>query len=559
VSSQKPAQPVTPLEPDEQEQQSSERSLIVRGAAIIMVGTILSRILGLVREQITSWLFGTGDAVAAFTIADNIHTMLFDLVISGMMQAALVPVLSAYATPKLKHELRRIVGALLMMAILVIGGAVVLMEIFAPQVVTVMTALGGGAEARDPETVELTVQLVRMILPAVLLLSISTILMSTLYAMQRFTRPALSLAARNAAIVAVMLMLGRSDFGIRSIVVGILLGAVIMIAIQAPGLKDVMPRPNFNFRHPAIKKILVLYVPIFIGLVSNTVALVVDRNLAWGVDPNALGAMRYATAFNQMILGIVAAAISLAALPTLSRHFASGDDNAFQRTLSNGLKMVTIMVVPATLGLAAVSWPAVDLFFFHGATDEVGARAIQLALLAYLPGTFFAAYDQVLIFSYYARQNTRTPVIVGVVAVGVYFVVALSLIGSLGMVGLVLANSAQFTFHATVMWFLLRRSMGRVGDETVGRTIRIALSVGLIMAVVVFGISQGMQQLPIPGHDTESGLMAILHQTLMLVIPVGIGGIIYVAGLWKLGVEEIRTVIIGILNKIRLRRRNNES
>jgi putative peptidoglycan lipid II flippase len=537
------------------EQQSpSERSIIVRGAAIIMVGTVLSRILGLVREQITSWLFGTGDAVAAFTIADNIHTMLFDLVISGMMQAALVPVLSAYATPELKHELRRIVGALLMLAVLVIGSVVVLMEIFAPQVVMVMTALGGGAEARDPDTVELTVQLVRMILPAVLLLAISTILMSTLYAMQRFTRPALSLAARNAAIVAVALMLGRTEFGIRAIVVGIVLGALIMILIQAPGLKDVIPKPNFHFRHPAIKKILALYIPIFIGLMSNTVALVVDRNLAWGVDPNALGAMRYATAVNQMILGIVAAAISLAALPTLSRHFANGDSAAFQRTLSNGLKMVTIMVVPATLGLAAISWPAVDLLFFHGATDEVGARAIQIALLAYLPGTFFAAYDQVLIFSYYARQNTKTPVIVGVLAVGVYFIMAFTLIEPLGMAGLVLANSTQFTFHAIVMWFLLRRAMGSVGDQTVGRTIRIALGVGIVMAVIVYGVSQTMGMLPIPGHDQESGLLAIVHQSLMVAVPVAIGGLIYVAGLWRMGVEEILTIITGLLNKLGLKR-----
>jgi putative peptidoglycan lipid II flippase len=552
VSSKEPDQHAPEESPDDSP--PSERSIIVRGAAIIMVGTILSRVLGLVREQITSWLFGTGDAVAAFTIADNIHTMLFDLVISGMMQAALVPVLSAYATPELKHELRKIVGALLMLALLVIGGVVVLMEIFAPQVVMVMTALGGGAEARDPETVELTVQLVRMILPAVLLLAISTILMSTLYAMQRFTRPALSLAARNAAIVAVALMLGRTEFGIRAIVVGIVLGAVLMVVIQAPGLRDVMPRPNFNFRHPAIKKILALYIPIFIGLMSNTVALVVDRNLAWGVDPNALGAMRYATAVNQMILGVVAAAISLAALPTLSRHFARGDEFAFQRTLSNGLKMVTIMVVPATLGLAAISWPAVDLLFFHGATDDVGARAIQIALLAYLPGTFFAAYDQVLIFSYYARQNTKTPVIVGIFAVGVYFIMAFTLIEPLGMAGLVLANSTQFTFHAIVMWFLLRRAVGRVGDETVGRTIRIALGVGIVMAVIVYGVSQGMEMLELPGHDQESGTLAILHQIVMVAVPVAIGGLIYVAGLWRMGVEEIATIIRGIAGKVGLRR-----
>src|SRR6185312_2825922 len=113
------------------------------------------------------------------------------------------------------------------------------------------------------------------------------------------------------------------------------------------------------------------------------------------------------------------------------------------------------MVVPATLGLAVIAWPAVRLLFYHGATNSAGAHAIFIALLGYLPGTFFAAFDQVLIFAYYARQNTRTPVIVGVLAVGVYFVFALSLVSPLGMTGLVLANSAQFTFHALAMWFLL--------------------------------------------------------------------------------------------------------
>src|SRR6185312_7237231 len=122
--------------------EKSDRSKIVQAAAIMMVGTMLSRILGLGREQITSWLFGTGDAVAAYTIADNIHTMLFDLVISGMIQAAIVPVLSAYAAPELREEFRRITGALLVLAMMFVGATVIIMEIFAPQVVTVMTAFG---------------------------------------------------------------------------------------------------------------------------------------------------------------------------------------------------------------------------------------------------------------------------------------------------------------------------------------------------------------------------------------------------------------------------------
>lgn len=534
----------------------SDRQRIAKAAAIIMAGTVLSRILGLGREQVTSYLWGTTDQVAAFTIADNIHTILFDLVISGMMQAALVPVLSAYAAPHQREELRRIVGALLVLAVIIIGAVVGVMMLFAPRLVWLMTALGGGEPVHSPGTIPLTIQLVRIILPAVLLLSISTILMSTLYALQRFTRPALSIAARNAVIIAVTLALGRSAFGIRSVVLGILLGAVVLAAIQLPGLKDAMPRLNLDFRHPAIRRILALYLPIFVGLFGNTIALVIDRNLAWGISQDTLGAMRYATALNQMILGLVAAATSLAALPTLSRHFAGGDESAFQRTLSNGLKMVTIMVVPATLGLAAIAWPAVDLIFHHGETSEAGARAIMIALLVYLPGTFFAAFDQVLIFGYYARQNTRTPVIVGVLSVGVYLAIAVPLVGLLGlrgtsgMVVLVFANSAQFAFHAAVMWFLTRRALGHVGDATVKRTLGITLSVGAVMALVVFGVSTLLQMGPLTGVTTPGTLLDLARRLLVVAVPVAVGAAIYAGGLHLLGVEEVRTLRQGIARKL---------
>ncbi|ACZ39186.1 MAG: murein biosynthesis integral membrane protein MurJ [Sphaerobacter thermophilus] len=527
---------------------SSDRQRIAKAAAIIMVGTVLSRILGLVREQVTSYLWGTTDQVAAFTLADNIHTILFDLVISGMMQAALVPVLSAYAAPEHREELRRIVGALLVLAMIVIGAIVAVMMLFAPQLVWLMTALGGDTQVHSPDTIPLTIELVRIILPAVLLLSISTILMSTLYALQRFTRPALSLAVRNAAIVAAALALGRTAFEIRSLAVGIVVGALLLIAIQLPGLRDAMPRPNFGFRHPAIRRILLLYLPIFVGLISNTIALVIDRNLAFNVDAHALGAMRYATALNQMILGIVAAATSLAALPTLSRHFSSGDEAAYQRTLSNGLKMVTVMVVPATFGMAAIAWPAVDLLFFHGATDLEGARAILTALLCYLPGTFFAAFDQVLIFGYYARQNTRTPVIVGVLAVGVFLLTAFSLVGPLGMAGLVLANSAQFMFHAIVMWLIMRRALGQVGDATVGRTLRVCVAVGALMAVAVFLLAQALQAVPLgtaPGTALD-----LARRAVAVAIPIAVGAAIYAGGLHLLGVDEIRQIWRGVMRRL---------
>jgi putative peptidoglycan lipid II flippase len=461
-----------------------ERARVARAAGVLMIGVVLSRVLGLVREQVTSYFWGTTDAIAAFTIADNVHTMLFDLVISGMLQAALVPVLSAYAVSERLEEFRRIVGALLVWVAVVVGAVVVLVAMAAPWVVWGMTALGGGEAARGAETFQLTIRLVRLIVPAVLLLAFSTVLMGALYALQRFTQPSLALSVRNAAIVACALLLGHS-LGVTSLVVGVLLGALGLAALQLWGLRDCLPRLNLSLWHPAIRQIFLLYLPIFLGLFANTVALTVDRNLAWGVDPHALGAMRYATALNQMILGLVAAATSLAALPTLSRHHASGNEDAYQRTLALGLKFVALLIFPTVLGMAALSWPIVTLLFYHGATDLEGARAIWIALLGYLPGTLFAAFDQILIFAAYARRNTQTPVLVGVLSVGVYFLVALALVRSLGMLGLVLGNTAQFVAHTLVMWWVLRRWLGRVGDGTVARTMRASALAATLMALVV--------------------------------------------------------------------------
>lgn len=518
-----------------------ERAQVARAAGVLMVGVVLSRILGLVREQITSYFWGTTNEVAAFTIADNVHTMLFDLVISGMLQAALVPVLSTYADQR--DEFRRIVGGLLMWVLLVVGGAVALVALAAPWVVWAMTALGGGEAARGAATFQLTIRLVRLIVPAVLFLAVSTVLMAALYALQRFTQPSLALSVRNAAIVTCALLLGHT-IGIASLVLGVLLGALGLVVLQLWGLRDSLPRFNLQLWHPAIRRIFILYLPIFLGLFANTVALTIDRNLAWGVDPHALGAMRYATALNQMVLGLVAAATSLAALPTLSRHAAVGDEHSYQRTLSLGLKFVALLIFPATLGMAALSWPVVTFLFYHGATDLEGARAIWIALLGYLPGTLCAAFDQVLIFAAYARQNTRIPVLVGVFSVGVYFVVALTLVRPLGMLGLVLGNTAQFIAHTLVMWWILRRWLGRVGDGTVARTLRAAGIASLVMALIVTIVVLTISHWVVPEQQSLLARAALVSLGLM------VGVLIYGAVLRRFQVPEFQFLLQALRTRL---------
>jgi putative peptidoglycan lipid II flippase len=512
---------------------------IAGAAVIIMLGNVLSRLLGMAREQLAAGLFGTGDRIAAFTVADNVHTLLFDLLISGMLQAALVPVLAQWTAPDTatREELRRISGALLTLAVLVVGAMVVIGVIFAPVVVDAMTALGGEADERGAETTELTVTLVRMILPAVFFLAIGVVLMGVLYALGRVTAPALSIGVRNSAIVASIVVFSGA-LGVKSMALGVVAGGIAIAAMQIPPLRraGALPRPNFNIGHPAVRRVLWLYVPIFLGLLANTVAVVVDRNLAWGAERDALGAMRYATTLVQLVLGLVAAAISLAALPSLSRHFASGDEASFQATLGRALAMVTVLIVPAVFGLAAISRPTVDLLFRHGETSGEGARLIVVALLGYLPGTLFAAYDQVLIFAFYARQNTRTPVLVGLGAIGVYFVVALALVNALGMLGLVLANSAQFVAHALVMYWLARQAFGGVGGAWIRRVGIPCLGAGIGMAVLCLGSWVALAKV-LP--DGDSAVEHLVREVVLVGMPVAVGSVVYVAVLHRHGLEEL--------------------
>jgi len=519
-------------------------------AVILMAGNILSRLLGLVREQLAASLFGTGDAIAAFTVADNLQTLLFDLMVSGALQAALIPVLAQWAAPDLasRLELRRIGGTLVVLTTAMLGALAMLGMIAAPSLVDGLIWFSGQPEARGEETRELTIRLVRTVLPAAVLLGIGTLLQAMLYALGRVAAPALSAAMRNLAIITSAVLLS-GVLGVESMAWGTVAGAAMVLLMQLWSLARVgaMPILGLDPRHPALRRMLALYAPVFLGLLVNSVAVVTDRGLAWGAGEHALGAMRYATTLVQLVLGIVAAAISLASLPALSRHFSSGDEFAYRTTLGRALTLVTVLIFPATFGLAALSGPVTALLFGYGATDEAGVRQITLALLGYLPGTLAAAYDQVLIFAFYARQNTRTPVLVGVISVGVYFVIAFTTVEKFGMMGLVVANSTQFIVHVGIMWWLARQGFGWTAQQGI-----MALSVrcgtaSLVMACAAW-LAWRLLDRGLPEVEGTAG--DILRRLALVGLPVGVAAAVYIAAIWTVMGHEVRAIGLAIRERM---------
>jgi putative peptidoglycan lipid II flippase len=331
--------------------------------------------------------------------------------------------------------------------------------------------------------------------------------------------------------------------------IGVVAGSTAILAIQIYALvkAEALPIPNLAFRHDAVRQVSRLYVPVFLGLLVNTAAVVVDRNLAWNAQEDALGAMRYATTLVQLVLGLVAAGISLASLPALSRHFAVGDEVAFRATLRRALGIVTLLIVPAVAGLAVTAVPVVDLLFRHGETTGHGAHLIVIALLGYLPGTLCAAYDQVLIFALYARHDTKRPVIVGVISVLVYFAVALPAAERWGMMGLVVANSAQFIVHAAIMLWLARPFFANGEGRGLAHMAARCTAAGLALAAAAGGCWLLLDRL---ADESRTGIAKLAQEAFLAAIPLGIGGIVYLAMLHRMRLPELHELRQALARKL---------
>ena len=515
-------------------------SRIVKAALIIMVGSVLSRVLGLGREVTISDLFGRGASVDAFTIAANVSTIVYDLLISGMISAALVPVLSEYSAPERRAEFGRILGTILTGAAIFLFVAVGLLEIVAAPLARYMAAGKPGIEAD-------AIAMTQLALPGVFFLGISGLLTAALYSLHRFSFPALAMSALNATIIAAGLLLS-GVLHINSLVVGMVLGAVLMVVIQLPGLRGIPVQIGLDWRHPAVRQILRLYAPVALSVFVTSVALVIDRNLASQVGEGSISAMRYATILIQFALGLVSAAISLAALPSLSQHFAAGDITAYKRTLAFGLRLVTVLVLPAAAGLLFLGLPIVRLVFQHGSFAPGDVPPTVLALACYVVGLPFAAIDQILIFGFYSRKNTVIPITVGILASGVYLIIAFSLLHVLGMPGLVLANSAQLTFHAIVTGVLLYRAIGGLPGLEVGTTaVKVTLA-ALLTGLTSFAVWVALDGWLRPGASVLASAGAT-RDVVVVLVPTVIGGLVYGGATALLRVRDLFVIV----NRVRAR------
>jgi putative peptidoglycan lipid II flippase len=519
--------------------QAEETTGIARAAVIIGLGNVASRILGLIREQVKANLFGAGALVDAFTIATLVPRNLHDLLIGGMVDSALVPVFSDLA----EHDrsiLWELVNALIGLSMLVLAAVVLVVELFAPQVITLLTLLSD--TTLPPEFTLLATQLLRITTPAVMFLSLSGIMVGLLYALKRFTLPAFAVAVFNAGIVVVTVAF-HNRLDINAMALGWLIGAVLQVALLVPGLRGTGFRLMLRFWHPALKRIVMLYIPILAGLAVEIIFVrPITYGLALGTGESGLSWLNYATNIRQLPQGLVGIAISFAILPTLSQFAAAANrgepeaEEAFRRTLARGLGLSILLMVPATAGLALLGRPTIDLLFEHGAFTSFDTLMTTIALHFYLIGLPFAAVDLLLVFAFYARQNTLTPALIGIGTNIAYVAAAFILIEPLGLFGLMLADSFKLVWHAGVSAYLLRREIGGLSAYGIRRTILITGASVMLMAGSVLGVMALVRRFfPLPANG-------LLFEVALVALPSLIGAVVYVGLALLLGAEELLTL-----------------
>jgi putative peptidoglycan lipid II flippase len=386
-------------------------------------------------------------------------------------------------------------------------------------------------------------------MPAVIFMTLSGILTGLLFALKRFTLPAFSGVAVNACMVGAALLFGRR-WGVMSMAVGLLLGCIAQVLVQLPALRDARLRPVFDFRHPGLRRIGKLYGPLMASLIIGEVAALLSFNLASRTSEEGVAWMRYAAQLIQLPLGLVATAVSVAILPTLSQQAqvrlsrSEGElsrkgaprNEPFLDTLAQGIKLVLVFIVPATVGLFVLAEPVVGLVFEHGdfdANDTLHTyRALQLALI----GLVFAAVDWPLNFAFYAHQDTVTPALVGLAAVGIYVVAALTptLFAPLTLNGLILASSIQWISHALIMLGLLNRRLGGLRGHGMLRLLSKVLAASAGMGLASWLVAETLRhsllpaslwaELTVVGGATVIGLA--VYVALMALLRADSGGLV---------------------------------
>jgi putative peptidoglycan lipid II flippase len=510
----------------------ADKRQLSKFAVIFASGTMLSRVTGLIRDSLIAYTLPCSSADAFFA-GFRFANMLRDIVGEGASNAAFVPVLTETLERKGEAEFRELISALFSAMIIILGIISILGFLFMPQIYNLVESipLMKQTEKVTPEEIQLMKSLTRWIFPYIFFIGLTVFQMGPLFIMRHYSTPSWSPALLNICLI----MTCWKGFGhwfpdpAYGLAVGVWLGGVSQFLLQYIVLarRTHIWIPNFYLRHPAIRTVVWLWVPVILGQSAGEVNKTVDTLFA-ASSRGLIQSLSFANRLTQLPLAMIGLAIATAILPSISRAAANKDFREVRSTLMYGLRECFFLICPAILILMVLNRPIVLLVLQHGSFGESTAEMTAVSLAYYAGGLLFFAWVKIAVAGFYAVKNTITPVIAAVCSMLLNIGLIFLLWPRMGYRGLALSTTLSYTANFGLLYVLLSRRFGVLWDAALGvDLLKIALaSAG--MAVILFFTRNGIQQL-LPPQMLASGTTHIAFGTRLMwvLVPCATGGVSY--------------------------------
>lgn len=518
---------------------------IARAAGTVMLAFVLSNLAGLARQILVAHAFGTQAEIEAFNAANRVAETLFNLVAGGALASAFIPTFTGILTQGDKKGAWRLASSIFNLILFTMVGAIVLAALFAPQITRSVLAPGFASE---PAKEALTISLMRMMLPSAAIFGVSGLIMGILNAHQVFFIPALTPSMYQLGLIFGVLVL-TPKMGIYGLAWGVLVGAGLHLGLQIPALLRQKGQyfPTLGIEYAPVREVARLLGPRLLGVAVVQLNFWVNTRLASLQPEGSVTAIVTAFALMLMPQAAIAQSVAIAAMPTLAAQYARGQLREMRRSLADSLRGVLLLSIPASLGLMLLRQPVITLLYQRGAFDSRSTELVAWALLWYAAGLVGHSLVEVLARAFYALHDTRTPVLVGALAMALNVIFSLlfsalfSRIGWLPHGGLALANTLATALEAVGLVYYMRcRLEGLQGDFILRGSLQAAAGALVMSAGIWIWLAWAGES---PAWRTTLGGLVI-------------GGGIYSVVMWVMGVKEVKGMVAMISGYIARNRKN---
>lgn len=487
---------------------------LLKSLATVSSMTMVSRVLGFIRDAIIARFFGAGMATDAFFVAFKLPNLLRRIFAEGAFSQAFVPILAEYKSQQGEEATKTFIAYIAGLLTLVLAIVTTIGVICAPYIIYI-TAPGF---SEPEEKFALASLLLRITFPYIFLISLASLAGAILNTWNRFSVPAFAPTFLNLSMIGLTLV--ASEFfnpPILALAFGVLLGGILQLLYQLPYLKKVgmLVLPRLNLHDSGVWRVLKQMGPAILGVSVSQVSLIINTIFASFLISGSVSWMYYADRLMEFPSGVLAVALGTILLPSLSKSFAKGDTQLYSELLDWGLRLCFLLALPAAVGLGVISKPLVAALFEYGHFTEIDTLMTQKALIAYSVGLLGLMLIKVLAPGFYSRQNIKTPVKIAILTLGITQILNLAFIGPLQHAGLALSISIAACFNAGLLfWQLKKKQLFQPQPGWFKFITKIMIAV-IIMAIVLWIVSD---LLP----DWSAGSMPSRLGRLMILVVMGI-------------------------------------